>query len=43
MQFQTLIHARIPRAQCEAHGVRNVKLPWSEPYSRFTLLFVKLT
>ncbi|EQA78928.1 hypothetical protein LEP1GSC193_3089 [Leptospira alstonii serovar Pingchang str. 80-412] len=25
MQFQTLIHARIPRAQCEAHGVRNVK------------------
>ncbi|EQA81001.1 zinc-finger of transposase IS204/IS1001/IS1096/IS1165 [Leptospira alstonii serovar Pingchang str. 80-412] len=41
MQFQTLIHARIPRAQCEAHGVRNVKLPWSEPYSRFTLLFVK--
>lgn len=41
MQFQTLIHARIPRAQCDEHGVKNVKVPWSEPYSRFTLLFVR--
>ncbi|EMO89782.1 transposase family ISL3 helix-turn-helix domain protein [Leptospira noguchii str. 2001034031] len=41
MQFQTLIHARIPRVQCKDHGVKNANVPWSEPYSRFMLLFVK--
>ncbi|MDI7191595.1 ISL3 family transposase [Leptospira santarosai] len=41
MQFQTLIYARIPRVQCKEHGVKNANVPWSEPYSRFTLLFVK--
>lgn len=41
MQFQTLLHARIPRAQCPEHGIKNIKTPWSEPYSRFTLLFVR--
>ncbi|EMF91007.1 hypothetical protein LEP1GSC005_4047 [Leptospira santarosai str. ST188] len=36
-----MIYARIPRVQCKEHGVKNANVPWSEPYSRFTLLFVK--
>jgi transposase len=38
-QFQTFLHANPPRVQCPKHGVRQVKLPWAEPNSRFTLLF----
>ncbi len=37
-QLQTLLHARIPRVDCPAHGVGQVKVPWAEPRSRFTLL-----
>lgn len=37
-QFQTLIHARIPRVACERCGVHQVRVPWAEPHSRFTLL-----
>lgn len=39
MQYTTLLHARAPRVSCEEHGVRQVRLPWSEPKSRFTILF----
>jgi len=39
MQYTTLLHARAPRVCCDEHGVRQVKLPWAEPKSRFTLLF----
>lgn len=39
MQYTTLLHARAPRVSCDEHGVRQVKLPWAEPKSRFTLLF----
>lgn len=39
MQYTTLLHARAPRISCGEHGVRQVKLPWAEPKSRFTLLF----
>ena len=39
MQYTTLLHARSPRVSCSEHGVRQVKLPWSEPKSRFTLMF----
>lgn len=38
-QFQTFIRARIPRVNCPEHGVRQARVPWSEPGSRFTLLF----
>ena len=38
-QFQTFLHARPPRVNCPEHGVRQVRLPWAEPHSRFTLLF----
>jgi len=41
-QYQTLLHARPPGAECPEHGVRVVKLPWAEPSSRFTALFEAL-
>lgn len=41
-QYQTLLHAELPRTRCEAHGVRVVEIPWAEPYGRFTALFERL-
>ena len=41
-QFRTLLHARTPRVKCPEHGVRQARLPWAEPGSRFTLLFEAL-
>ncbi|MFQ5891149.1 MAG: ISL3 family transposase [Gemmatimonadota bacterium] len=41
-QFRTIICARIPRVQCGEHGVRQVRVPWAEDRSRFTLLFEAL-
>jgi transposase len=41
-QFLTYLHARIPRVNCGEHGVRQVKVPWAEPRSRFTALFERL-
>ena len=41
-QFQTHLHARIPRVVCGEHGVVQVTVPWAEPRSRFTLLFERL-
>ena len=38
-QFTTLIRARIPRAECPAHGVKTLQVPWAAPQGRFTLLF----
>lgn len=38
-QYTTVLAARIPRVRCEAHGVRQVAVPWAEERSRFTLLF----
>ena len=38
-QFQTFLRARPPRVDCPEHGVKQVRLPWAEPGSRFTLLF----
>jgi len=37
--FATVLRARIPRVECPAHGVRQARVPWAEPRSRFTLLF----
>ncbi len=41
-QMQTILTADVPRVQCEEHGVRTVRVPWSEPGSRFTALFEAL-
>ena len=38
-QFQTHLHARIPRVNCPEHGVKTVRVPWVEKGSRFTILF----
>lgn len=41
-QFLTYLHTRPPRVDCPAHGVRQARLPWAEPMSRFTTLFERL-
>ena len=41
-QFQTHLHARIPRVTCPTHGVKQVRVPWAEPRSRFTQLMERL-
>ena len=40
--FLTYLHASPPRVACPEHGVRQVRLPWAEPHSRFTALFERL-
>lgn len=42
MQFETIIIARIPRSNCNKCGVKQIKIPWSEPHMRFTLMFEAL-
>lgn len=37
--YLTQVHARIPRCRCAKHGVGQVRVPWAEPGSRFTLAF----
>lgn len=39
MQFETRLHARVPRVDCPEHGVVQVEVPWAGPRSRFTMLF----
>jgi transposase len=41
-QLQTKLIASVPRVECPHHGVRQVKVPWSEERSRFTALFEAL-
>ena len=43
MQFKTFLRARVPRGNCKEHGIKTIKASWSEPYSRFTLLFTKFS
>lgn len=38
-QFMTYLRARPPRVNCPKDGVRQVKLPWAEPKTRFTAMF----
>jgi transposase len=39
MQFETVIRARTPRADCPEHGAKTVRVAWAAPGGRFTLLF----
>lgn len=41
-QFKTFLHARVPRIDCPEHGVLQVRVPWAEVRSRFTLLMERL-
>ncbi len=36
-QYKTYIHARVPRTNCDKHGVHMVEVPWSRPRIRFHL------
>lgn len=38
-QYQTILIARVPRANCPTHGVKQMKVPWAEKRSQFTALF----
>jgi transposase len=40
--FLTFLHASAPRVRCAEHGVRQVRVAWAEPHSRFTVLFERL-
>lgn len=42
MQFTTWIEADVPRVECAAHGVRQIRIPWAAPGSQFTALFERL-
>jgi hypothetical protein len=39
LSVRDLLHAQPPRVQCPRHGVRQKRLPWAEPRSRFTTLY----
>ena len=41
-QLKTILVAEVPRISCPEHGVITVQVPWSEPGSGFTALFVAL-
>lgn len=41
-QYQTHLHARIPRVDCPEHGVKQVDVPWADRHGRFTLLMERL-
>jgi len=41
-QFKTIIECDVPRAKCDDHGVKQLKVPWAEQNSRFTALFETL-
>jgi len=38
-QFKTWIEADVPTLLCDEHGAQQVRVPWAEPYARFTMLF----
>jgi transposase len=41
-QLRTILEVPVPRVKCPEHGVRQVRVPWAEPDSRFTALFEAL-
>jgi transposase len=43
MQFQTILHCRIPRVNCPEHGAKSIDVPWADKNSRFTALFERLS
>lgn len=38
-QYETYLHARVPRIDCDQCGVKQVDVPWARSGSGFTLLF----
>ena len=39
MEFSTFVTAQVPRINCPTHGVRQLRVPWAEDSSRYTLAF----
>lgn len=38
-QYQTKVHANVPRTDCPEHGPLQIEVPWAEKGGRYTLLF----
>ncbi|NOX90178.1 MAG: transposase family protein [Calditrichaeota bacterium] len=38
-QMKTYLTCNIPRIKCKLHGLKTIKVPWSESSSRPTILF----
>ncbi|MFH1609415.1 MAG: transposase, partial [Candidatus Bipolaricaulota bacterium] len=41
-QFVTWVEAEVPRVECARHGVKQIRVPWAERGSQFTMLFERL-
>ena len=41
-QHSAYLTVRVPLCKCDAHGVKQVQVPWARPGSGFTLLFEAL-
>lgn len=41
-EYDTHVHAPSPRVNCRPCGIKQARLPWARPRSRFTLLFEAL-
>jgi transposase len=41
-QHAAYLTARVPRCDCDEHGIKQVSVPWARPGSGFTLLFEAL-
>ncbi len=39
MEYKTFINADLPRIDCQEHGVLQVRVPWAESLSRYTIKF----
>lgn len=37
--YHVYLHARIPRIECPEHGKLQVRIPWAERHSRFSMRF----
>ena len=38
-QYKAFIHCKVPRCNCDEHGIKQVEVPWTRPGAGFTLLF----
>jgi transposase len=38
-EYQTYLHCRMPRSNCDEHGIKTMEIPWATEQSRFTMSF----
>jgi len=41
MQFQTIVHCRIPRVNCPEHGTKSMEVGWAEKHSLSSFFSVR--